>query len=163
MGTRIFADTDGNVTVEESNTSGTRRTKFVYRPDLPEGAFFGDCPRCWEHDGVLANDGHIHDGPDNWIICRKHKVKWFWGSGLVSGWRDTPEKLLIKWHNLLSGLQRVEPVLDYRITAYYSENIRFNRDPLTVPPEKEKDSPSADVCEFDDDPIVPRSEWSGDD
>ena len=47
MGTRIMADTDGNVMIERSTAPGMRY-KFIYRPDLPEGGCFGDCPRCWK-------------------------------------------------------------------------------------------------------------------
>jgi len=86
---------------------------------------------------VLVNDGHIFDdGPDIWIVCEKHKVKWCAGSNLISGWRDMPEKELLRGHYILSTFHKVDPVLDYRGTAEYSENIRLNRDPLAVPPER---------------------------
>ena len=136
---RIFTDTNGMVVVECRYHRATTRHRFVYRPDLPEGGYFGDCPRCWKQDGVLINGGPVFDdGPDTWMVCRKHKVKWFVGSGLFSAWLYMTDKELLRGHYVLSTFQEVESVDDYRHTAEYIDNKRLNRDPLAVPPEEDE-------------------------
>ncbi len=135
---RIFTDTNGMVVVECRYHRATTRHRFVYRPDLPEGGYFGDCPRCWKQDRVLKNSGYCFDnGPDVWIICERHKVKWSAGSGLFSHYHDMTKEELLKDQYILSTLHQVDPVHDYRDTAEYIDNIGHNRDPLAFPPEIE--------------------------
>jgi hypothetical protein len=42
--------------------------------------YFGVCPICRETDGCR----NLHK--DHWFFCEQHKVKWFAGSNLMSGW-----------------------------------------------------------------------------
>ena len=48
--------------------------------------YFGGCPHCGNQDGFL------NDGPDHWIVCDRHKVKWYVGSNLFSGWQEEGEE-----------------------------------------------------------------------
>ncbi len=51
---------------------------------FPERSGFGACPRCGR------NDGYLNAGPEHWFICRRHRLKWWAGSNLFSGWRNEP-------------------------------------------------------------------------
>jgi hypothetical protein len=73
------------------------------------------------------------NGPDIWIVCQKHKVKWYVGSGLFSAWRDCTSEELLRGRYILSTFHEVERVNDYRSTAEYMTNKRLGRDPLTLP------------------------------
>ena len=58
--------------------------------------------RYWKQDSVLINEGWVFDdGPDTWMVCKKHQVKWFVGSNLFSAWFD------------------MTAIMDYRLTAEY--------------------------------------------
>jgi hypothetical protein len=43
--------------------------------------YFGECPICESHDR------HLNIGPDHWFYCEEHKVCWWVGSNLYSGWK----------------------------------------------------------------------------
>jgi hypothetical protein len=47
--------------------------------------YFGGCPRCGGSDGPLGLN------KDHWFVCHEHRVRWFVGSNLFSGWRDKTE------------------------------------------------------------------------
>ena len=48
--------------------------------------YFGKCPECG------SNDGYLNVERDHWFVCDQHKIKWYVGSNLFSGWRDeSPE------------------------------------------------------------------------
>jgi hypothetical protein len=44
--------------------------------------YFGGCPTCG------GNDGYRNLGREHWFFCAEHKVKWYVGSSLFSGWRE---------------------------------------------------------------------------
>jgi hypothetical protein len=118
---------DGYVVIQR----GSRKYKFVYKPDVPdEGDHFGNCPRCWETDGLLKTDGHLPDdgGRGNWFVCRKHKIKWCVGTGLIS--TDLSSEEYLRCEYLLASYQTVEPIHDFRCTAEYSDKVRMLEIPL---------------------------------
>lgn len=48
--------------------------------------YFGVCPSCGHTDGC------INIGRGHWFFCKEHKVCWFVGSNLFSGWREESEE-----------------------------------------------------------------------
>lgn len=48
--------------------------------------YFGLCPYC------RNTDGYINIGKGHWFFCKEHKVKWWVGSNLFSGWEEQTEK-----------------------------------------------------------------------
>ena len=65
---------------------------------------FGVCPECQETDGCL------HVGSDEWLICHKHKAKWYVGSNLLSTWREMTEEEFENNHKLLETYSDVKPL-----------------------------------------------------
>ena len=49
--------------------------------------YWGACPTCGENDGYCINIGKGH-----WYYCSEHRVRWFVGANLFSGWRDQTEE-----------------------------------------------------------------------
>jgi hypothetical protein len=66
--------------------------------------YFGDCPHCLKSNGIL-NVGRNHFG-----VCDEHKVFWWIGSNVFSGWKDETEEEWQRNEEKLSGFTRVEPV-----------------------------------------------------
>lgn len=48
------------------------------RTELNDPEDWGGCPDCHE------SDGFIHFGRDHWLICKRHRVRWWAGSNLLS-------------------------------------------------------------------------------
>jgi hypothetical protein len=64
---------------------------------------FGVCPEC------LLNDGYVNIGQRHWFFCRAHRVKWWAGSNLFSGWQgETPDDWAAA-ERLLTDFVEVEP------------------------------------------------------
>jgi hypothetical protein len=68
--------------------------------------YFGGCPHCGKNDGCL------NYGRDHYFICRKHKVYWYAGSNLFSGWRDENETIWRENASLLETYTEVKPIHD---------------------------------------------------
>ena len=48
--------------------------------------YFGCCPVC--HGEPV----HLFVGRDDWYVCEEHKLAWWVGSGLFSGWRELDDE-----------------------------------------------------------------------
>src|SRR5579863_4829145 len=68
--------------------------------------YFGACPHCEQ------TDGYVNAGRDHWYICKEHRVMWWVGSNLFSGWRDeTEEEQRRVWNeNGIGHFTVIEPV-----------------------------------------------------
>jgi hypothetical protein len=55
------------------------------KTELPEGAYFGDCPKCGK------NDGYLNVNRNHYFLCKEHKTCWGVGSNLFSSWKDEDE------------------------------------------------------------------------
>jgi hypothetical protein len=64
---------------------------------------FGGCPACHKTDGFLSV------GPGQWFVCHRHRVKWFVGSNLFSGWKEQDEQHRLANYYKLAGYRDVEP------------------------------------------------------
>lgn len=60
--------------------------------------YFGVCPVCGD------SDGHLDDGPEHWRVCHKHKhkLKWWIGTNLFSGWKSLPPEEAARQAHVLS-------------------------------------------------------------
>jgi hypothetical protein len=57
--------------------------------------YFGGCPHCGKQDG-LFNVGRNH-----WFVCHEHRVRWYVGGNLLSGWKDqTEDEQREKWRRV---------------------------------------------------------------
>jgi len=65
--------------------------------------YFGLCPLCGRNDGFLNNLR------DHWMICNKHKTKWYVGSNLFSAWRDMSGEEQDSQRKELTEFTEVEP------------------------------------------------------
>lgn len=65
--------------------------------------YFGCCPKC-HLPGVLT-----FIGTDDWMVCERHLIAWWIGSGLFSGWQE----LTFEQHEankaLIERCERIEP------------------------------------------------------
>src|SRR4051795_6285499 len=68
------------------------------------GDYFGGCPTCG------MTNGCINDGADHWFVCDRHRVKWYIGSNLFSGWRDDTAEDRFRARDLLGTYREVEAV-----------------------------------------------------
>ncbi|MHC4647183.1 MAG: hypothetical protein ACYTBJ_16955 [Planctomycetota bacterium] len=68
------------------------------------GGHFGLCPEC-RIDGEC-----LHVGRDEWFVCHEHKVKWFVGSNLFSGWRTMTDEEFAQNEELLKTYKAIEPL-----------------------------------------------------
>ena len=64
---------------------------------------FGVCPLC------RRTDGFLNVGRDHWFVCHAHRVKWFVGSNLFSGWRDEGE---LSWRRNQHQLATYQDITD---------------------------------------------------
>ena len=64
--------------------------------------FFGDCPKC------RRNDGYVNIGRNHWFLCKKHRVKWFFGTDIFPTWRDENQEIWWKNAQLISGFLEIE-------------------------------------------------------
>jgi hypothetical protein len=117
MEIRILTDGD-RVVIERAVNGNKYRSEWVYRPDLPEGDYWGDCPKCYREDGVFHNDYVLFGdmGQEDWFVCHKHKLKWFLGSGLFSASRRMTNEALLKQEYILASYRTVEPITDFRLS-----------------------------------------------
>ena len=76
--------------------------KLIEFPDMANLDYFGVCPKCFR------NDGYLNDGPDHWYHCRRHKLKWWIGSNMFSGWQLEDESTRRASAELLAGYTEVE-------------------------------------------------------
>ena len=82
-------------------------------------SYFGMCPLCFK-EGVGLNVGREH-----WLVCDEHRVKWFVGSNLFSGWRDESEDTHRENAETLRDHREVEPRhYKPRIAAIVAERQR---------------------------------------
>lgn len=70
--------------------------------DLPLH-YFGCCPRCHQEGRM------IHVGRVEWCICEEHKIAWWIGSNLFSGWRDLTEEEHEANRALIERCEIIEP------------------------------------------------------
>jgi hypothetical protein len=122
-------------------------TKFICRPDLPWGNFYGDCPACWEIYGVLRNDGLRYDGTghnsDNFFVCDRHGVRWYFGSGFYPELYEAEEKpvssgKIIPLRRRLETYRVVEAVFDFRQTAEYADAEKERIETMSKSPEQKQ-------------------------
>lgn len=64
---------------------------------------FGTCPECGQDDGFLSV------GRQHWFVCHKHRVKWWGGSNLFSGWREEDPGVHRENAERLKHYRKVEP------------------------------------------------------
>jgi hypothetical protein len=105
------------------------RGVFVYRPDLPEGDYFGDCPDCWRQDGNLKTDGYVNVRKDHFFVCHKHKKYWNAGYNLMSSWQYETEEEWRANAAMLSTYAEAEPVVDFKIHALYYLAMKGEKPP----------------------------------
>jgi hypothetical protein len=72
------------------------------KTELPEGDYFGDCPKCGKNNGYL----NVHK--THWFICETHKTCWCIGSNLFSSWKDENEETWKKNDKMLSECRVVK-------------------------------------------------------
>ena len=96
---------------------------------LPAPNHFGDCPKC------RHTSGHLNIGRDYWFICKKHRVKWFVGSGIFPSWQHESERVWRQNEILLSYYMEVEPareqVSEEEILACQQEQRKNSISPRT--------------------------------
>jgi hypothetical protein len=71
---------------------------------LPEGAYFGDCPKCGK------NDGYLNVNRNHYFLCKEHKTCWGVGSNLFSSWKDEDESI---WEENIKTLSECRIVKDW--------------------------------------------------
>ena len=81
--------------------------------------YFGVCPICRDA-GIVLNDHR-----DHWMVCHAHKVRWYLGSNLFSGWQDETERDWADHCKVLAGYQAVE--------AWFPEQSGNKEDDLGQP------------------------------
>ena len=65
-------------------------------------SYFGGCPECG------GNDGYLNIGSSHWFYCDRHRVKWWVGADLFSGWRDEAKAKWGENARFLSAFREVE-------------------------------------------------------
>ena len=62
---------------------------------------FDVCPICSRHDGF------INIGRGHWMVCHKHKKKWFIGSNLFSSWENEDEEIWRENHKIIKDYELI--------------------------------------------------------
>lgn len=77
-----------------------------FEPEKPRHAEsdYGGCPHCGR------NDGFLNVGREHWFRCDQHKTKWYFGSNLLSGWREESEETWQRNRFKLAEYMTVEPM-----------------------------------------------------
>ena len=70
---------------------------------MSEIDYWGGCPE----PGCGRHNGYLNVGPEHWFRCDVHKTKWCSGVNLFSYWKEEPEELHQKNHELLSTYREV--------------------------------------------------------
>lgn len=93
--------------------------------DLPNQPceHFGGCPVCG------SNASYLNVGPEHWMYCEAHKVKWFAGSNLFSGWQQETEEDWQASRKILAGAREVKP----RYAALAIDEKRLERERQALP------------------------------
>jgi hypothetical protein len=93
--------------------------------------YFGVCPTCHQTEGCL-NIGRGH-----WGFCKEHRVKWFFGENLLSGWRDETEAFQRKRYDDLGfgDFTNVEPHLTVGAFADAAFLESYRAEAVAVPSE----------------------------
>ncbi len=65
--------------------------------------YFGGCRICGK------NDGYLNLGREHWFVCHTHRMRWCWGSNLVSSWRFENESDWKKNWERIGGYQKCKP------------------------------------------------------
>jgi len=71
--------------------------------------FYGTCPRCG-CEGELVNIG-----PDQWMVCDAHRVKWPLGRDVIPGWDVETEQQWQHNHWRIAGYKKVKPCFEERV------------------------------------------------
>lgn len=66
--------------------------------------YFGGCPAC------AGNDGFLNVERNHFMVCHAHRVRWWIGSNLFSGWRDEDPEGWKTNAALLATYRAVEPL-----------------------------------------------------
>jgi len=73
--------------------------------------YFGFCPECFNENPLTVHQPSLMNvGADQYLICGKHEVYWYWGRNVLSSWLYEPEQTHEENRALLSKWKQVEPV-----------------------------------------------------
>ena len=70
-------------------------------------------------------DGYVNVGCSHWIVCDRHKTRWFVGESLFSRWQDETQETWDGNVELLRGYRAVEPLRFGRSDAEVAEMEKF--------------------------------------
>ena len=80
-------------------------TEVVQFPEkVATDQYFGGCPTCGK------NDGYLNFKRNHWMVCHKHKTRWWVGSNLFSSWREETETDWERNAQRMEGYAEVAPV-----------------------------------------------------
>lgn len=57
-------------------------TNIIPFPDIKQEEQLQGCPLCDK------NDGYLNAGPQHWVICKEHKIRWLHGENLFPDWKN---------------------------------------------------------------------------
>lgn len=107
-GRSLADDDDGPRTMEEARALCAK--VLAEREANPERAkihgpddSFGLCPHCHRPGNIL------NISRDNWIVCHAHRVRWYIGNNLLSGWRNEDEAVWRANIDLIGDYEIVRP------------------------------------------------------
>ena len=75
-----------------------------FPPKVKTEQYFGGCPKCGK--ATFLNVGRHH-----YLTCNEHKVYWYIGANIFSGWRDETEADWLRNQSILAGRREVRPIL----------------------------------------------------
>ncbi|MDB5637760.1 MAG: hypothetical protein JWP51_2668 [Bradyrhizobium sp.] len=79
---------------------------IVRLPTQTRGDYFGGCPICH------MTNGFLNSGSEHWFVCDVHRVKWYVGSNLFSGWREETAEQRFRSLDKLTKYREVEAAID---------------------------------------------------
>jgi hypothetical protein len=83
------------------NTMAAKVLQFIPGPDQRD---FGGCPKCHGNNGCLTDRSG-----DHYFICRRHRLKWKFGSRLFPAWEKMSFGSLIRQGTVLALYRETTP------------------------------------------------------
>ena len=85
---------------------------------------FGGCPKCGGNDGI-----YYANIKSEWMVCNKHRVKWWIGRNLMSGWRIMDATDAARHEHLLAQYREVDPIHPAQDATYHAQQTEPNFGP----------------------------------
>lgn len=87
----------------------------------PGTEYWGGCPECHDFD-------HFHNVErEHWAACHEHRVKWYVGSNLLSGWQEEGPEVWAENERILADYAEVKPWYPTRSASSVVDDTDYSK------------------------------------